>query len=79
MRTTHDPTAVLEDPNLVACAGLAPAMALAQCAGLTKQSPVLSSAHRIAYLDVDDTIKATHGYAIQGLEYGYNHVNASMP
>jgi hypothetical protein len=160
MQSSHNLTAVFDDPNLVSCAGLAPTMALAQRAGLarlvtkhltlegdgsanahlkipalvagmvagadsiddmdllrhggmdrlftgvrapstlgtflrtftfghvrqldaiasrfltglTKQSPVLPGAHRIAYLDVDDTIKATHGYAKQGVGYGYNHV-----
>lgn len=160
MRSSHNLTAVFDDPNLVACAGLAPAMALAQRAGLAalvtehpslegpgsanahlkvpalvagmvagadsiddmdllrhggmgrlftgvrapstlgtflrtftfghvrqldaiasrflsglaRHAPVLAGADQIAYLDVDDTIKATHGYAKQGVGYGYNHV-----
>ncbi|MFJ8349492.1 hypothetical protein ACIQ9J_24650 [Streptomyces sp. NPDC094153] len=28
----------------------------------------------VAYLDLDDTIKPTHGYAKQGVGYGYNKV-----
>lgn len=160
MQSSHNLSAVFDDPNLVSCAGLAPAMALAQRAGLadlvtehlsltapgganahlkvpalvagmvagadsiddmdllrhggmdrlftgvrapstlgtflrtftfghvrqldavasrfltglTRHAPLLAGADRIAYLDVDDTIKATHGYAKQGVGYGYNHV-----
>src|SRR5512133_1191808 len=35
-------------------------------ANLAAQTPVLPGAARIAYLDVDDTIRATYGYAKQG-------------
>lgn len=34
MRSSHNLSAVFDDPNLVSCAGLAPTMALAQRAGL---------------------------------------------
>lgn len=160
MRSSHNLSAVFDDPNLISCAGLAPAMALAQrvglaglvaehlslnkpgsanahlkvpalvagmvagadsiddmdllrhggmgrlftevrapstlgtflrtftfghvrqldaiasrfLTGLTRHAPVLAGAGQLAYLDVDDTIKATHGYAKQGVGYGYNHV-----
>ncbi|UAL28369.1 IS1380 family transposase [Nocardioides rotundus] len=42
--------------------------------GLTTHAPVLAGADQIAYLDIDDTIKATHGYAKQGVGYGYSKV-----
>jgi hypothetical protein len=41
---------------------------------LTGQTPLLPDAARIAYLDVDDTIRATYGYAKQGAGYGYSGV-----
>jgi hypothetical protein len=41
---------------------------------LAGQTPVLPDAARIAYLDVDDTIRATYGYAKQGAGYGYSGV-----
>ncbi|PRX59607.1 hypothetical protein B0I32_11950 [Nonomuraea fuscirosea] len=39
-------------------------------AALVAHTPVLPEAARFAYLDVDDTIRATHGYAKQGAGYG---------
>lgn len=41
---------------------------------LAGQTPLLPDAARIAYLDVDDTIRATYGYAKQGAGYGYSGV-----
>ena len=42
---------------------------------LTKQVPgLLDGADQVAYLDVDDTVRATYGYAKQGSGYGYNKV-----
>jgi hypothetical protein len=41
---------------------------------LAAQTPLLPDAARIAYLDVDDTIRATYGYAKQGAGYGYSGV-----
>jgi Transposase DDE domain group 1 len=41
---------------------------------LAGQTPLLPDAERIAYLDVDDTIRATYGYAKQGAGYGYSGV-----
>jgi hypothetical protein len=43
-------------------------------ADLAAQTPLLPDAGQIAYLDVDDTIRATHGYAKQGAGYGYSGV-----
>ena len=37
-------------------------------------TPLLPDADQIAYLDVDDTIRATYGYAKQGAGYGYSGV-----
>jgi hypothetical protein len=41
---------------------------------LAGRTPLLPDAARIAYLDVDDTIRATYGYAKQGAGYGYSGV-----
>jgi len=41
---------------------------------LTGQAPVLSDAGVVTFLDVDDTVKATHGYTKQGAGYGYSGV-----
>jgi len=41
---------------------------------LAAQTPLLVGADQIAYLDIDDTIKATYGYAKQGAGYGYSKV-----
>ena len=41
---------------------------------LAGQTPVLAGADQVAYLDVDDTIRETHGYAKQGAGYGYSGV-----
>ena len=35
---------------------------------------LLAGADQVAYLDVDDTIRATHGYAKEGVGYGYTGV-----
>ena len=163
MRVSHSfpaISAVFDDPNLVSCAGLAPTMALAQRAGLTKlvadtltlkgegsanahlkvpalvagmvagadsiedmdllrhggmgrlftgirapstlgtflrtftfghvrqldavasrfllalakNAPILPGVDQVCYVDIDDTIKATHGYAKAGAGYGYTGV-----
>ncbi|MDQ2837160.1 MAG: IS1380 family transposase [Actinomycetota bacterium] len=42
--------------------------------GLVRQTPVLPGADQIAFLDIDDTVKSTHGYAKQGAGYGYTGV-----
>ncbi|MFF4764388.1 IS1380 family transposase [Streptomyces sp. NPDC001292] len=41
---------------------------------LAAHTPLLPGADQIAYLDLDDTIKPVHGYAKQGVGYGYNKV-----
>jgi len=41
---------------------------------LAQQSPLLAGADQIAYLDIDDTVKRTYGYAKQGAGYGYSGV-----
>jgi hypothetical protein len=41
---------------------------------LAAAAPLLPDAAQIAYLDVDDTIRATYGYAKQGAGYGYSGV-----
>jgi hypothetical protein len=47
------------------------AVAARLVASLAGQAPLLPGAGQIAYLDVDDTIRATYGYAKQGAGYGY--------
>jgi len=39
--------------------------------GLAKNSPILAGAGQGAYVDIDNTIKATYGYGKQGAEHGY--------
>lgn len=41
---------------------------------LSKQAPLLAGGDQVAYLDIDDTIRETHGYAKQGVGYGYSKV-----
>lgn len=50
------------------------AVAARLVAGLATRAPLLGDVSRIAYLDVDDTIRATYGYAKQGAGYGYSGV-----
>src|SRR6478609_235419 len=45
-----------------------------QLDAVAARTPLLPDAGRIAYLDVDDTIRATYGYAKQGAGYGYSGV-----
>ena len=42
--------------------------------GLAGRTPLLPAADQIAFLDVDDTIRATYGYGKQGAGYGYSKV-----
>ena len=37
---------------------------------LTKNAPILAGADRGVYVDIDDTIKATYGYAKAGAGHG---------
>jgi len=39
---------------------------------LARHTPVLGGVDQAAYVDIDDTIKATYGYAKQGVGYGYS-------
>jgi len=41
---------------------------------LSGQTPLLRDADRVTFVDVDDTVKPTYGYAKQGAGYGYTHV-----
>src|SRR5215207_3644922 len=43
-------------------------------ANLAKYTPLLPGAGQVAYVDIDDTIRATHGYAKQGAGFGYSGV-----
>lgn len=44
---------------------------LVNLAGL---APILDGAEQVTFVDVDDTIRETHGYHKQGAGYGYSHV-----
>ena len=50
------------------------AVAARTLAGLAGRTPLLAGADQIAYVDVDDTVKRTYGYAKQGAGYGYSGV-----
>jgi hypothetical protein len=50
------------------------AVAARLVADLAARTPLLPDAGQIAYLDVDDTIRSTYGYAKQGAGYGYSGV-----
>ena len=43
-------------------------------ANLATLSPILDGADQLVYVDVDDTIRETHGYRKQGVAYGYSGV-----
>jgi hypothetical protein len=43
-------------------------------AGLARQARIISSGEPVTYLDIDDTIRATFGYAKQGAGYSYSGV-----
>ena len=50
------------------------AVAARLVANLARHCPLLRDVDQIAYLDIDDTIRATYGYAKQGAGYGYSGV-----
>lgn len=50
------------------------AVAARLVANLAAHMPLLPDVAQIAYLDIDDTIRATYGYAKQGAGYGYSGV-----
>ena len=41
---------------------------------LAQASPILAGADHLVYVDVDDTVRETHGYRRQGAAYGYSRV-----
>jgi hypothetical protein len=41
---------------------------------LAAATPLLPGADEVAYVDIDDTVRQTYGYAKQGAGYGYTHV-----
>ena len=45
---------------------------------LAREAPLLPGAAELAYLDVDDTVRQTYGYAKQGAGRGYTGVNALL-
>ena len=49
-------------------------VAASMLAELATRTPLLAGADQLAYVDVDDTVKATYGYAKQGAGYGYSGV-----
>jgi Transposase DDE domain group 1 len=51
------------------------AVAAGFLARLTAATPVLSGIGQVAFVDVDDTVRATYGYAKQGAGRGYTGVN----
>src|SRR6266702_4698031 len=44
-------------------------------AGLAQHSPIINASEPVTYLDMDDTVRSTFGYAKQGAGYGYSGVN----
>jgi len=49
-------------------------VAAAMLVTLAEQTPLLPAADQIAYVDIDDTIRTTYGYAKQGAGYGYSKI-----
>jgi hypothetical protein len=49
-------------------------IAAAFLTALAGRTPLLGGADQVTYLDFDDTMRETHGYAKQGAGYGYNKV-----
>ncbi len=47
------------------------AVAARVLAGLACNAPIISAGESVTYLDVDDTVRATFGYAKQGAGFGY--------
>jgi len=50
------------------------AVAARVLAALARSTPVLAGVAQVAWVDLDDTIKQMHGYAQQGVAYGYSGV-----
>src|SRR3954464_12948790 len=51
------------------------AVAARLLAQLAVRTPLLPGGDRVAYVDIDDTVGATHGYAKQGAGFGYSGVS----
>ncbi|HUR06655.1 MAG TPA: IS1380 family transposase [Nonomuraea sp.] len=49
-------------------------VAAAFLTALARSTPLLPGAGQVTYLDLDDTMRETHGYAKQGVGYGYNKI-----
>ena len=49
-------------------------VAATMLAELARRTPLLAGADQVAHVDVDDTVKATYGYAKQGAGHGYSGV-----
>ena len=43
-------------------------------AAVAELSPIIAAGPTVSYLDIDDTVRATYGYAKQGAGYGYSRV-----
>ena len=43
-------------------------------AGLAGQAPIIATGAQVTFLDIDDTVRSTFGYAKQGVGYGYSGV-----
>src|SRR5512143_1686715 len=50
------------------------AVAARVLAGLARCAPLLPGANAVTYVDIDDTVRATHGYLKQGSGFGYSGV-----
>ncbi|HYU05152.1 MAG TPA: IS1380 family transposase [Jatrophihabitantaceae bacterium] len=50
------------------------AVAARTLAGLARHSPIIAASDPVTYLDMDDTVRSTFGYAKQGAGYGYSGV-----
>ncbi len=51
------------------------AVAARLLAQLAARTPLLPGAEAVAYVDIDDTVRETHGYAKQGAGFGYSGVS----
>src|SRR3954468_10458125 len=51
------------------------AVAARLLAQLAARTPLLPGGDRVAYVDIDDTVRETHGYAKQGAGFGYSGVS----
>jgi hypothetical protein len=43
-------------------------------AGLARHTPIIAAGAEVTFLDIDDTVRSTFGYAKQGCGYGYSGV-----